>query len=49
MTIKDIKKAVKISVEKYGKDATIKALNKMYHDGIITSAQVVEVLDVLNK
>lgn len=49
MTIKDIKKAVKISVKKYGKDATIEALNKMYRDGIITSAQAVELLDALNK
>lgn len=49
MTMEDIKKAVQISVAQYGREATIKALNKMYHDGIITSAQVVEVLDVLNK
>lgn len=49
MTQKEINKAVEISVKTYGRDSTIKALNTMYHSGIVTMDQMIKVLDVLNK
>lgn len=49
MTQKEINEAVEISLNTYGKDATIKALNKMFHDGFITMDQVFNLLDTINK
>lgn len=48
MTQKEINEMIKISVETYGREATIKALNTMYHDGIVTIEQMIGALDVLN-
>lgn len=49
MTQKDINNAIEISVSLYGRDATIAALNKMYHAGIVTAEQLIKALDALNK
>lgn len=49
MTTQEIIEAVEISMAFYGREATIKALNEMYHAGKITIEQVFELLDTLNK
>lgn len=49
MTQREINKAIEKSLEEFGKDATIKALNTMYHAGLITIDQVLKALDTINK
>ena len=49
MTQIEINKAIEITLKAYGKDATIAALNKMFHEGMITSEQAIASLDVINK
>ena len=49
MTQSEINKAIEISINSYGRDATIKALNEMFHNGLITSKKVFNALDIINK
>ena len=49
MTQNEINKAIEISMNVYGRDATIQALNTMYHEHLITLEQCIEALDILNK
>lgn len=49
MTQKELNEAIEISVKAYGKEATIIALNKMFHDKMITIEQCIAALDTLNK
>lgn len=49
MSQKEINKAIETSIEKYGRDATIETLNKMYHSGLITISQCMKALDTINK
>ena len=49
MTQKQINKAISESMNAYGREATLKALNTMYHAGQITIDQVMKALDIINK
>ena len=46
---RDINSAVAVTLAVYGKEATLQALNIMYHAGVITDDQALALLDVLNK
>ena len=49
MTQKEINKAIETSMNQFGKEATLEALNKMYHAGLITITQCMKALDIINK
>ena len=49
MTQERIIKAITESMNAYGREATLKALNAMYHAGQITIEQVMKALDIINK
>lgn len=49
MTQKEINTAIETSIREFGRDATIEALNQMYHKGLITSAQALRALDIINQ
>lgn len=46
---RDINSAVAVTLAVYGKEATLQALNIMYHAGVITDDQALALLDVLNR
>ena len=48
MTQEQVNECVAICKEMYGKNATITALNKLYHEGKISIEQIHGLLDVLN-
>lgn len=49
MTMEQFKQAVKISIGMYGKEATIAALNKMYHAKVVTLDMCLAALSVINE
>jgi hypothetical protein len=49
MTQKEINAAIEASLNAYGRNATLEALNKMYHNGQITIEQCMNALDTINR
>lgn len=49
MTQKELNKAIETSISTYGREATIQALNAMFHSNQITAAQCINALDIINR